>query len=580
MLAADIYIIALGELTLSTTLPSNDIKTGNLKGYLCKKSAGDIVNRAQTNMDAKRKVSNAKLQHFIEDVTMSAEVDTTMMCADTELFENFLAENPALRPEIEAITKSLIADLLHKLPFLTGTKASQISMLGAMCRYEAVAAKSRVFNEGDLGDKLYIILSGKCNVTANRRVDIQKGRQEDERNFRQRASLHKTTNGELFADVSKMAPGSPRVVPALPGATIPDSPDADHVLLAELQNGDYFGETALMVNIPRTTTVTTVDKVLFVTIVKHDFHNFLKICPHISQGMDKVMKDRMIQKLGSMDIPFFKGIDPEVFSDLAMNVEMHEFNRDECVFREGSVGERFFIIVHGEVRIEAMQESEDPSPRSSDKAAVSNKADKARINRSKSISMDIGHLGPGKYFGEMALVSDQPRMATIMCNSHVILMSLGKEVFHKFFDHNPRALVEFQLRLLQGKSELKHLLAHPSGLKAFTDFLKIELADENIIFWNAVQAYVIAPNEDNATRLYTDYISEKATLQVNIPGKMRQEILKNLEAATASGGFPTSLFEPAEKEIYKLMVRDNYARFKKSPQFKEFFSSLGIFIDV
>ena len=52
-----------------------------------------------------------------------------------------------------------------------------------------------------------------------------------------------------------------------------------------------------MVNIPRTTTVTTNEKSLFVTIGKHEFHNFLRVCPDVNYRMQQVMKDRMMSKV-------------------------------------------------------------------------------------------------------------------------------------------------------------------------------------------------------------------------------------------------------------------------------------------
>ena len=42
---------------------------------------------------------------------------------------------------------------------------------------------------------------------------------------------------------------------------------------------------------------------------------------------------------------------------------------------------------------------------------------------------------------------------------------------------------------------------------------------------------------------------------------------------------PIDVFDKAEEEIYKLMVRDNYARFKKTNEFRQFFETLGIFIE-
>lgn len=176
----------------------------------------------------------------------------------------------------------------------------------------------------------------------------------------------------------------------------------------------------------------------------------------------------------------------------------------------------------------------------------------------------------------MALVNEGARMATIACNKHSIIMSIGSEVFHKIFDKNPQALVEFRLRLMQTKAELKHMLEHTMGLEKFREYLKKELADENILFWEEVRRWKASETfEGEAMALYTNYLAESAETQVNIPGKMRSEIKKALD----EGGFDRTVFDRADMEIYKLMVRDNYARFKKSTEFKEFFVSLGIYIN-
>ena len=51
-----ISVVASGELSMSTLLPSNTSKAGQSRGYLCKKVSGDIVNKMATTADAKRKV--------------------------------------------------------------------------------------------------------------------------------------------------------------------------------------------------------------------------------------------------------------------------------------------------------------------------------------------------------------------------------------------------------------------------------------------------------------------------------------------------------------------------------------------
>jgi hypothetical protein len=109
----------------------------------------------------------------------------------------------------------------------------------------------------------------------------------------------------------------------------------------------------------------------------------------------------------------------------------------------------------------------------------------------------------------------------------------------------------------------------------FNVFLKKELADENIQFWVAVNNFKSDVSNAAAKDLYDKYISESAELQVNVPGKMRKQVNKLVAGEAAVGA---DIFEGCQTEIYKLMVRDNFARFKKTPEFKDFFENLGIFI--
>lgn len=554
------YIVAKGEMELSTVIPTTQRKSLFQKGFLCSKFPGDIVNKKSTEKDAKRRVSKAKLQDFVEDVSLYAKVDSVLLECNEEKFEKFMKEHESLRSLMQQIVQSDIGNYLSPLPFLKGIKESQISLLAAMCKYEAFDGKATLFNQGDEGDKLYIILSGQSDVTLQKDGGDDAGDQG--RKFRK--SINLTKNGELFSDI--------------PVGDDSDSPrpsiEEEHTFLASMKAGDYFGETALMVNIPRTTTVRTRDKSLFLTIDKVAFHNFLRVCPDVKDRMNEVMKDRMIGKLSSMDIPFLQGISPEMFSEFAHGVEMHEMEKDAVVFKEGEMGDRFYIIIHGEVRVEMGSGHGHGHGGGEDATkAAGNGAPLKKMSRS--MSMDIGHLGPGKYFGEMALVAHSTRAASVVSNTHAILMSVGADVFHKIFDANPQALCEFKLRCLQEKAELKHILAHPTGLSMFNVFLKKELADENIQFWVAVNNFKSDVSNAAAKDLYDKYISESAELQVNVPGKMRKQVNKLVAGEAAVGA---DIFEGCQTEIYKLMVRDNFARFKKTPEFKDFFENLGIFI--
>lgn len=191
-------------------------------------------------------------------------------------------------------------------------------------------------------------------------------------------------------------------------------------------------------------------------------------------------------------------------------------------------------------------------------------------------STRLGHLGPGNYFGEMALVSDAPRSATVIGACKTILLSVDKESFHGIFASNPQARAEFTLRLLRGSCQLNHFVEHTMGEKVFRTFLEQSFAEENLDFWLSVRQFKASFHESNdvsekANEIYRIYCEDGAENQINLPCSIRTRIKKLLDEE-----FDSTLFDEAMEEIYRLMNRDNFARFKKTSEFCEFFKCLGV----
>lgn len=87
------------------------------------------------------------------------------------------------------------------------------------------------------------------------------------------------------------------------------------------------------------------------------------------------------------------------------------FAAGETIFREGDLGDYLYTIIEGEV--EAICEEEDQT--------------ETVLNR----------LGPGEYFGEMALVSNAPRNATIRTITPVDAVTMERVDFTTLRNHLP-----------------------------------------------------------------------------------------------------------------------------------------------
>ncbi|MEE9569304.1 MAG: FAD-dependent oxidoreductase [Candidatus Binatia bacterium] len=84
------------------------------------------------------------------------------------------------------------------------------------------------------------------------------------------------------------------------------------------------------------------------------------------------------------------------------------FEAGEIIFRQGDRGDRLYIVVDGEVEV-------------------------VKAEPGKQEETVLARLGPGECFGEMALVSDNLRMATVRTCTSVNVLTLDRDAFHALF---------------------------------------------------------------------------------------------------------------------------------------------------
>jgi len=234
---------------------------------------------------------------------------------------------------------------------------------------------------------------------------------------------------------------------------------------------------------------------------------------------------------------------------LAQVCEMKEFPPKTVVFKEGDKEDHtFYIITHGQVMISV-----------------------AGAIRS--------YLGPGNYFGEVALVADVPRTATVTThNTRTICLVIGHDDFMAIFANQPEALAEIEFKVLQDQCTLKNVLRHPTARKFFVRQLEKEFSQENIEFWLEADKFyrvytwgargrakdtIARDIQASADFIYQQFICNDAPKQVNIKSASQ----KLLTSRITEHKVDAHMFREAQNEIYNLMEADNFARFKKSELF-------------
>jgi CRP-like cAMP-binding protein len=135
----------------------------------------------------------------------------------------------------------------------------------------------------------------------------------------------------------------------------------------------------------------------------------------------------------------FEGVDLDAMDACLACLRVRRFRRDETVFHQGDPGDALHVIASGAVKIVL------PSPAAGEAAILAT-------------------LGPGDFFGELALLDGDPHSASVITLEPTETLVLGRADFERLFETQPglrRALVASlarHLRRLTGHVEALHFL--------------------------------------------------------------------------------------------------------------------------
>ncbi len=102
------------------------------------------------------------------------------------------------------------------------------------------------------------------------------------------------------------------------------------------------------------------------------------------------------------EIPLFSKLDREAFIHLMNKIELKKYRRESLIIREGDEADALYIILSGEVKI--IKEINDES------------------------SIEIARLSEGSFFGEMALLGNSLRTASVEAASELELFVMSKKM--------------------------------------------------------------------------------------------------------------------------------------------------------
>lgn len=164
--------------------------------------------------------------------------------------------------------------------------------------------------------------------------------------------------------------------------------------------GDYFGERALLTDEPRAANIIAIEEVECLVLDRESFDKHLG---PLKELMDHNLGYRVLKS-----VPLLSELNHEMYDELVDELEKEEFRSGETIIKEGEIGHKFFIIRDGSVDVM----KKDPGAETQSLVAT---------------------LNGGQYFGEVALLEDEPRGASVVAHDDCSCFTLERDTFERLF---------------------------------------------------------------------------------------------------------------------------------------------------
>ena len=190
-----------------------------------------------------------------------------------------------------------------------------------------------------------------------------------------------------------------------------------------IHRGGYFGEPYMFASKPSTETVVAMNDVTLMAVPRAAYEEcrssadgddsslfvdgFDDPTKEIGMAWRKLRYERTLAK-----IPVFADLGSYERAMVVKQAKRFTYQPGEKIIRQGEVADKFYVVLKGS----AVSTKADADI---DRAGESSNLPAARILR---------NFGPGGYFGELALLTGQPRLATVVANETLEVLAIDRDV--------------------------------------------------------------------------------------------------------------------------------------------------------
>jgi len=133
-------------------------------------------------------------------------------------------------------------------------------------------------------------------------------------------------------------------------------------------------------------------------------------------------------------VPLFASLDSKATAELGKYLTIHDYPKSATIFRNGDPGDAMYLIDIGKVRIS--------------------------ITDADGHVVTLAELGPGDFFGDMAMLDGQGRSANATATENARLAKLTRDDFLSFMRSDPRVTLELVTELTARLRRTDELLRH------------------------------------------------------------------------------------------------------------------------
>ncbi len=171
--------------------------------------------------------------------------------------------------------------------------------------------------------------------------------------------------------------------------------------LYSLGPGEFFGEEIIYTSEPRESTVIADNFVFALAMDGESLRKLMGASASVRSAMEKSYIDRQLRN-DLRRVPVFTNMNDRLFEEVLGRVELITLTGSRTICTEGETGDAFYLIRDGEVNVYRHLEKEE------------------RL---------IAILSEGQFFGEMSLLSDEKRNATVITSKKTDMVKISRDDF-------------------------------------------------------------------------------------------------------------------------------------------------------